>query len=113
MLDKGSAPGVGSWIERRARIRPDAPALVVDDRPVSYAEFAERIRRVAIAFRGLGVGHGNRVGWIGPNHSAFLESFFAAGLLGAALAPINHRLPADEGRPRFGVEVVSCVVPEG
>ena len=34
--------------------------------------------------------------WLGPNHPAFLESLFAAGLLGAVLAPLNHRLPDDE-----------------
>jgi acyl-CoA synthetase (AMP-forming)/AMP-acid ligase II len=31
------------------------------------------------------------VAWLGPNHPAFLESLFAAGLLGAATAPVNHR----------------------
>ena len=35
-------------------------------------------------------------GWLGPNHPAFLESLFAAGLLGAALAPVNHRLDHGE-----------------
>ena len=34
--------------------------------------------------------------WLGPNHPAFLESLFAAGLLGAVLAPVNHRLTADD-----------------
>jgi fatty-acyl-CoA synthase len=50
--------GVGSWIERRARIAPAQVALVGGD-------------------------------------PAFLESLFASGLLGAALAPVNHRLAAD------------------
>jgi fatty-acyl-CoA synthase len=84
--------GVGTWIERRARIVPDAPALVVEDAPVSYAELALRIRRVANAFRQLGVAQGDRVVWMGQNHPAFLESFFGAALIGAALAPINHHL---------------------
>ena len=35
---------------------------------------------------------GDRVGWLGPNHPAFLETLFAASSLGAALAPVNHRL---------------------
>jgi hypothetical protein len=29
--------------------------------------------------RRLGVGRGDRVGWLGPNHPAFLESLFASG----------------------------------
>src|SRR5215211_4636718 len=87
--------GVGSWIERRARIAPDRLALVSDDRSFTYAQLARRIRCLANGLRRLGVGRGDRVAWLGPNHPAFLESLFASGLLGAVLAPVNHRLAAD------------------
>src|SRR5215217_9373698 len=87
--------GVGSWIERRARIAPDQVALVGGDRSFTYAELARRVRRLANGLRRLGVGHGDRVAWLGPNHPAFLESLFATGLVGAALAPVNHWLAAD------------------
>ena len=33
-----------------------------------------------------------RVAWLGANHPAFLEALFASATLGAALAPISHRL---------------------
>jgi fatty-acyl-CoA synthase len=88
--------GVGSWIERRARIAPDHVALIARGRPVSYAELAVRIRRLANGLRGLGVARGDRVAWLGPNDPAFLESLFAAGLLGAVLAPVNHRLDSSQ-----------------
>jgi fatty-acyl-CoA synthase len=87
---------VGSWIERRARIAPQRTALVSSTRSLTYAELAARIRRLANGLRALGVGHGDRVAWLGPNDTAFLELLFAAGLLGAALAPVNHRLASDE-----------------
>jgi fatty-acyl-CoA synthase len=38
------------------------------------------------------------VAWLGPNHPAALESLFASGLLGAAWAPVNHRLATGEIR---------------
>ncbi|HXF73497.1 MAG TPA: AMP-binding protein [Actinomycetota bacterium] len=85
---------VGSWIERRARLAPDRLALVHGDRALTYRELARRIRRLAAGLQGLGVGRGDRVTWLGPNHPAFLEGMFACGLLGAVLAPVNHRLPA-------------------
>jgi acyl-CoA synthetase (AMP-forming)/AMP-acid ligase II len=88
--------GVGSWIDRRARTNPDSIALIAGDRSFSYAELAGRIRRLANALRGLGVARGDRVAWLGSNHPAFLESLFAANLLGAALAPVNHRLDQAE-----------------
>src|SRR5215216_3660200 len=87
--------GVGSWIERRARVAPDRVALVGGDRSFTYAELAGRVRRIANGLQRLGVGRGDRVAWLGPNHPAFLEALFASGLLGAALAPVNHRLAAD------------------
>ena len=95
MLPAQANFGVGSWIERRARIAPTQVALVGDDRSLTYAELARRVRRLANGLRMLGVGRGDRVAWLGPNHPAFLESLFASGLLGAALAPVNHRLVAD------------------
>jgi fatty-acyl-CoA synthase len=91
-----AAVGVGSWIERRARIDPDRPALVTRGQPVTYGTLAERISRLAGGLDRLGVRRGDRIAWLGPNHAAFLEAFFAAGLLGAVLAPVNHRLAADE-----------------
>jgi fatty-acyl-CoA synthase len=86
--------GVGSWIERRARIAPERIALIHGERTSTYDELAARVRRLAGALRGLGVSRGDRVAWLGPNHPAFLESLFASGLLGAALAPANHLLDA-------------------
>lgn len=88
--------GVGSWIERRARIAPEREVLIAGDRSFTYGELAGRVRRLAGGLRRLGVACGDRVAWLGPNHPAFLESLFAAGLLGAALAPVNHRLEAGE-----------------
>jgi fatty-acyl-CoA synthase len=90
--------GVGSWIERRARTSPDRVAIVWGERSFSYAQLAERIRRLANALRSLGVKRGDRVAWLGPNHPAFLEGLFAAGTLGAALTPINHRLDEEDIR---------------
>ena len=88
--------GVGSWIERRARAAPGGVALIAGDRSVTYSELAGRARQLANGLRTLGVAKGDRVAWLGPNHPAFLESLFAAGLLGAALAPVNHRLDQAE-----------------
>src|SRR6185295_16857264 len=88
-------PGVGSWIERRARIAPDRVALVHGTTQRSYAALAQRVGRLSSGLRELGVGRGDRVGWLGENHPAFLEFLFAVARLGAVFAPVNHRLRAD------------------
>ncbi len=89
---------MGSWIERRARVAPADVAVIADERPITYAELALRIRRLANGLRSLGVRGSDRVAWVGPNHPAFLETLFASALLGAALAPVNHRLTPEEIR---------------
>jgi fatty-acyl-CoA synthase len=91
--------GVGSWIERRARVTPDHLALIGKDQALTYAELAGRVRRLANGLSRLGVRRGDRVAWLGPNHLAFLESLFACGLGGAALVPVNYRLAAHRIRP--------------
>jgi acyl-CoA synthetase (AMP-forming)/AMP-acid ligase II len=88
--------GIGSWIERRARAAPNAVALIAGNHSLTYSEVASRGRRLANGLRTLGVAKGDRVAWLGPNHPSFLESLFAAGLLGAVMAPVNHRLDEAE-----------------
>lgn len=83
--------GVGSWIERWARNAPRRVAVVSGQASWTYEELAARVRRLAQALRSLGVRRGDRVAWLGPNHAAFLETFFATGLLRAVLVPVNHR----------------------
>jgi fatty-acyl-CoA synthase len=85
--------GVGSWIARRARRTPDRVAVLHGDDRLTYARLHDRVTGLA---RGLGVGRGDRVAYLGPNHPAFLETLFAAGTLGAILVPLNTRLAAPE-----------------
>ncbi|MEU1283171.1 long-chain fatty acid--CoA ligase [Kitasatospora sp. NPDC005856] len=88
--------GLGSWPARRARKTPHRTALVHDGRRISYADLYERATRLAHALRGAGVRRGDRVAYLGPNHPSYLETLFAAGLLGALFVPLNTRLTAPE-----------------
>ncbi|WP_270263437.1 acyl-CoA synthetase [Kocuria marina] len=84
--------GIGSWPARRVMVRPDSVAVVFEGRSVTYREFEVRVRKLANALRACGVRHGDRVAYMGFNHPALLETFFAAGLLGAAAVLVNPRL---------------------
>ena len=88
--------GVGTWIHRRRRKFADKVALVSGGAELSYADFASRVDRLANAFVDRGVAKGDRVAYLGENHAAFLETFFACGTLGAVFVPLNTRLAPPE-----------------
>jgi len=95
--------GIGSWMARRARMTPRRTAIVHPAQhpghPAierTYAQVHERVTRLAHALRGLHVRRGDRVAYLGPNHSAFLETLFATGTLGATFVPLNWRLAGPE-----------------
>jgi len=62
----------------------------------SYADWAERVARLATALRELGVGSGDRVGTFCWNHDRHLEAYFAAALSGASYHTLNIRLGPDQ-----------------
>ncbi|MER5383620.1 long-chain fatty acid--CoA ligase [Streptomyces sp. NPDC002688] len=88
--------GLGSWPARRARKTPHRTALVHGDATVDYAGLHTRTTKLAHALQALGIRRGDRIAYLGPNHPSYLETLFAAGLLGAVFVPLNPRLAAPE-----------------
>jgi fatty-acyl-CoA synthase len=88
--------GVGSWPSRRARMNPSATAFGQGSRSLTYGELARRVDSLAAALSDLGVRHGDRVAYLGPNDIATFETLFAAGHLGAVFVPLNTRLSGRE-----------------
>jgi fatty-acyl-CoA synthase len=85
----------------RARLTPDAPALVVVDPPLrlTYRELDGRARRCAAAWRALGIGKGDRVAILAGNRVEYLEAFFAAGKSGTILVTLGTRATPHELLP--------------
>ncbi|WP_405232626.1 acyl-CoA synthetase [Lentisalinibacter salinarum] len=83
-------------ILRRAELDPGNRAIVFEETEYTYAEFVDRIRRVAAVLQDGGVCQGDRVGYLGVNHPAFLETLLAAATLGAVFVPLNFRLTGPE-----------------
>lgn len=83
-------------LRQHAERRPDAPALVCDDRALSWRELDRRSTRLARAFAGRGVGEGDFVTVALPNGPDFVVACFAIWKLGAVPQPISWRLPEAE-----------------
>jgi fatty-acyl-CoA synthase len=83
-------------VERGVLAFPDRTAVVSERLSWTYAQFAERIGRVAGALRDLGIGPGERVALLAPNTAQALECYTGTTMAGAILVPLNTRLSAEE-----------------
>src|SRR5258705_4653669 len=79
-----------------AETKPDDEAITYLDRTWTWAQWNDRVRRLAGALTAFGVKRGDVVAFLDKNHPACLELTFAAASLGVANAIINFRLAADE-----------------
>jgi long-chain acyl-CoA synthetase len=88
---------IADIVRVHAANRPDAVALVVGDRAITFAELDNRSSQVAQAFSATaGVGFGDRVAFVEKNGAEFFEVICALAKLGAVGVPVNWRLAAPE-----------------
>src|ERR1039457_4149372 len=75
---------------------PHKTAVVCQDLRFTYAEFGDRVGRLAGALRAAGVKAGDRVAFLSLNCHRLLEAYFGVLEAKAILLPLNIRLAADE-----------------
>jgi len=84
-----------SHLRRAADIFAGREALVQGDRRWTYAQYAERVSRLASGLAGLGVRPGDVVATLLPNIAPHAEAHFGVPACGAVLNAINTRLDLD------------------
>jgi fatty-acyl-CoA synthase len=85
-----------SFLRRGVKYYPQKSAVHCGTNRFTYREHYERINRFSNALVALGIGPGDRVGWLSPNCHRMLEAFYAVTRLGAVFVPMNFRLiPSD------------------
>ena len=75
---------------------PRKTAVVCQDLRFTYAEFGNRVARLAGALRNAGVKAGHRVAFLSLNCHRLLEAYFGVLEAGCILLPLNIRLAAPE-----------------
>ena len=75
---------------------PARTAIVCNQDRFTYAQFSERVGRLAGALRQAGIQAGDRVAFLGANCHRLLEAYYGVPEAGAVLLPLNIRLAPDE-----------------
>jgi fatty-acyl-CoA synthase len=75
---------------------PRRTAIVCGNERFTYAQFAERVGRLAGALRKAGVRAGDRVAFLSTNCHRLLEAYYGVIEAGAVLLPLNIRLAPQE-----------------
>jgi fatty-acyl-CoA synthase len=85
----------GAWATV-AQLAPERPAIVCGERRLTFGELAARARALASAFHADGLRAGDKVAIELVNSPEYLETFFAAQLLGCVPVNVNYRYVEDE-----------------
>ncbi|MFJ5302833.1 long-chain fatty acid--CoA ligase [Streptomyces sp. NPDC088350] len=92
--------------------RPDAVAVVQDERSLTVRQLHERVNQLAAGLAELGVGRGDVVALLLYNQPEFLELVHAASRLGAVFLPLNYRLSEEEWQYILGHAQAKVIVTE-
>jgi len=111
-----SATTLADLLDRRATEHPDREAVVFPDEAVSYGGLAERADWFARGLVGLGVRHGDTVGFLLGEEVDALACLFGAAKIGALPVPVNARFKGFEltqvlGQSRMRVLVTRPPLP--
>jgi long-chain acyl-CoA synthetase len=90
--------GLSYMLRRALQIRPDHTALIFKDRRQSWAEFHQRVIRLAGGLKSLGVGPDDRVAAIMDNSDRYTETLMATPWIGGVIVGLNVRWSVGELR---------------
>ena len=87
---------LGEFLDIVTGANPDKVFVEIAGQHITYGEFMSRCRSAAAMFRGLGIGHGDRVCIFLPNVPEVLYTWFGLSLIGGITVTINTAYRRDE-----------------
>ena len=87
---------LGRYISRSAKYYRDTPALIFDQKRITYEQLDRRTNRLAHGLLGLGLQKGDRVAIYSGNRPEIAETEVACYKAGLIRVPINARLSPQE-----------------
>lgn len=84
------------FLQRSAYVYPEKTAIIYENTSYTYAQFIDRVSRLATALKQRGIGKDDKVAFLCPNTPHTLEAHYGVPLLSAVLVTINIRLSPQE-----------------
>jgi len=97
-VQKASKTNIGKLFESKAKLIPEATAIIEYDNKTTYGELNARANQLANGLIEKGLEHGDRIAIISRNSTAYLELELACAKTGIILVGINWRLAKEEVR---------------
>jgi len=95
---QSTVKNLGGLLDRVVEEAPERAALVIGEQTITFGQLGAGIASTANALADMGVGVGDRVMVVDECSTLFLSAVLGAARIGAAAAPMNHRLTAGELR---------------
>ena len=86
------------YVEKWAKARPDADALVFGEEKLNWREFKQRMDAIANAYLEIGIEKGDRVALLSMARNEFLTTYMAAGKVGAIWLGLSPKYTLEELR---------------
>jgi fatty-acyl-CoA synthase len=83
-------------LNKALRLFPEKRAIVCGSHRLTYEEVGRRINHLSRVLARLGVARGTKVAVLLHNCHCFMETYYAAALIGAVSVPVNYRLSPRE-----------------
>ncbi|MDV2477091.1 long-chain fatty acid--CoA ligase [Rhodococcus zopfii] len=88
--------GLATWLRRRAERDGDRSAVTFAGETLSFSALQRDVEAFADVLAACGIQPGERVAYVGFNHSRFLVALFATARVGAIFVPLNFRFTGTE-----------------
>ncbi len=96
MIDHDRIRTLGDIARYHGETSPEAAAFTFEGRTTTYGEFERYSNQAAQGLAEAGVGHGDRIAYLGKNCDRYFEILMGASKLGAVMTPLNWRLAGPE-----------------
>ena len=83
------------WLKKHAAYRPNHPAIIFEDKSLSYKQLFQEVNQLSNALMAAGICKGDKVATLLSNSLELYETYWACAAIGAVAVPLSPLLRGD------------------